>query len=166
MTSSLPLFFSRATILRASSNGHACDCSASARRSEGFSIVAVVMVRSIDRYRSGLEHSFGTMLVSKRTDREIAQPEIGEAALLPQLEQRPVQGEPQQIVAALDRDADAFAKKTAFQKRPAAKGAAAAGVRAIEPERERDAVVEQQIDLLAPQGVARRLGVGIRPNLG
>src|SRR5271166_1315735 len=160
MTSSLPLFFSRATILRASSNGHACDCSASVRRSEEFSIVAVVMIRSIDRYRPGLEQSFETMLVSERTDREIAQPEIGEAALFPQLEQRPVQGKPQQIVAALDGDADAFAEKAAFQKRPAAERAAAAGVRAVEPEGERNAVAEQQIDLLAPQGVARRLGVG------
>src|SRR6185503_8610601 len=47
---------------------------------------------------------------SKRTDREIAQPQIGEAALLPDAEQRPVERLPDRVIALSDRDADAFTK--------------------------------------------------------
>ena len=81
---------------------------------------------------------------SIRADREITQPQVGEAALLPQPEQRPVDRLAQQIVAAFDRDADALAEEAAFHIGPAAEHAAAGGVGAVEPERERDAVAEQQ----------------------
>ena len=43
---------------------------------------------------------------SERTDRKIAQPHVGEAAALPQPEQRPVESLPQRLVAAPHRDAD------------------------------------------------------------
>src|SRR5260370_38539633 len=96
----------------------------------------------------------------------MAQPQVGEAALLPLPEQRPVQGLPQQVVAALDRDADALAEEAAFQERAAAEGAAAARIGAVEPEGERDAVAEQQIDVAVAQRRARRVGVRIGPYLG
>ena len=46
---------------------------------------------------------------SERADREITQPQIGEAALFPDTEQRPVERLPQKIVAAPYRNADTFA---------------------------------------------------------
>src|SRR5580700_2437340 len=143
MTVSFGVLFNRATILRASSNGQACDCSASSRKFAGFSITAV----DIPYTFRALSAAHQKALASKRVDREIAQPQVGEAALLPLPEQRPVQGLPQQIVAALNRDADALAEEAALQERAAAEGATAAGVGAVEPEGERDAVAEQQIDV-------------------
>src|SRR5512141_722699 len=102
----------------------------------------------------------------KRADREIAQPQIGEAAALPQPEQRPVERLPQQVVAALDRDADAFAEELALQERPAAEQAAIRRVGAVEPKGERNAVAEQEIDLATLEREARG-GVGrIRMQLG
>src|SRR5262249_58585856 len=82
---------------------------------------------------------------SKRADREISQPEVGKAAGLPDAEQGPVDGEAQGIVAALDRDPDAFAEIAAFDERAACQSAAAGRTRAIEPERQREAVAEQKI---------------------
>src|ERR1700679_1406721 len=104
--------------------------------------------------------------ISKRTDRKIAQPKIGIAALFPLPEQRPVQSLTQQIVAALDGDADAFAEEAAVQERTAAKCAAAAGIGAVEPERQRDAIAEQKIDFLVAQRRARGFGIGIGAQLG
>ena len=49
----------------------------------------------------------------------------------------------------LHRDADAFAEIAALEERPAGEGAAAAGIGAVEPERQRDAVAEHIIDLAA-----------------
>ena len=50
-----------------------------------------------------------------------------------------------------DRDADAFAEIAAVEIGPAAECAAAGRGRAVEPERQRDAVAEQQVDLAALQ---------------
>src|SRR6185312_5851753 len=88
---------------------------------------------------------------SERADRKIAQPQIGELAVLPQAEQRPVERLAQHVVAAPYRDADALAEEPALQERSAAKHATAGRIRAIEPERQRDAVTEQQVDFAAPQ---------------
>src|SRR6185369_7524965 len=71
---------------------------------------------------------------SIRADRKIAQPQIGEAALLPQPEQRPVERLPQQVVAPPDRDADALTEEAALDVRPAAEHAAVLRVGAVEPE--------------------------------
>src|SRR5690242_10181530 len=105
---------------------------------------------------------------SIRIDRKIAQPQIGKAALLPQTEERPVDGEPQRVVAALDRDADALAEVSALDERPAHERAAAAGIRAVEPEGEVERICEQEIDLAAPQRLARRVGgrIGAHLRLG
>ena len=46
-------------------------------------------------------------------------------------------------------DADAFAEETAFDERPAGKGAAIGRVRAVDPEGERDGVAEDQVDFAA-----------------
>src|SRR5579885_3915091 len=86
---------------------------------------------------------------SKRADRKIAQPQIGEAAFLPQPEQAPVESLAQQVVAFLHRDADALAEIFALQEGAAAEHAAIRRIGAIEPEGERDAVAEQQIDFAA-----------------
>src|ERR1700678_2906860 len=167
MTSSFGRLFRRATILRASSNGQACDCSASARRSDGFSaglsVAPCVIIRVQKRI---VKASPSKNHPSKRADREIAQPQIRVAALFPKLKKRPVQGKAQKIVAALDRDADALAEIAAFQERTAAERAAAGRIRAIEPEGERNAVAEQQIDVLAAQRLACGVGIGIGPHLG
>src|ERR1700721_2628399 len=87
----------------------------------------------------------------KRTHRKIAQPQIGVAAFFPEPEQRPVQRLPQQVVALAHGDADAFAEITALDERPAGEGAAVAGIGAIDPERQRDRIAEDEIDLAAPQ---------------
>src|SRR5262249_42224946 len=99
---------------------------------------------------------------SEWADRKIAQPQVGEAALLPNPEQRPVEREPQRVVAALYRDPDALAEITALRERAADEGAAIGGIGAVEPERQRDAVPEQQVDLAPAQRLARRIGAGIR----
>src|SRR5262249_7250261 len=102
---------------------------------------------------------------SKRVDRKIAQPQIGETALLPQAEQRPVEGEPQRVVAALHRDPDALAEIAAFGERAALELAAIGRVGAVEPEGELDAVAEQEIDLAAAQRIAGGLDIGIGARL-
>src|SRR5712691_8911507 len=102
---------------------------------------------------------------SKRTDRKIPQPQIGETAGFPDAIQGPVDAKPQRVVAALDGNPDAFAKIAAFDERPADEGAATAGTRAIKPERQRESVAEQQIHLAAPQRFAGRLGIAIAAQL-
>ena len=97
---------------------------------------------------------------SERADREIAQPEVGEAALFPKLKQRPVQALSQEIVAALDRNADALAEEPALQKRTAAESAAARRIGAVEPKSECDAIVEQKVDFLSTQTF------NVNPNIG
>src|SRR3979490_3534657 len=87
---------------------------------------------------------------SERADGKIAQPQIGEAAFFPDPEQRPVQRLPQEVVALAHADADAFAEIAAFDERPAGERAAFARVRAVDPERQRDRVAENEIDLAAP----------------
>src|ERR1700716_4242573 len=86
----------------------------------------------------------------KRAHREIAQPQIGVAAFFPDPEQRPIQRLPQEVVALAHADADAFAEIAAFDERPAGERAAFARVRAVDPERQRDRVAENEIDLAAP----------------
>src|SRR5262245_55644162 len=103
---------------------------------------------------------------SKRAEREIAQPQIGEAALLPRAEERPVQRQPHDIVAFLDRDSDPFAEIAAVDVGSAAKRTAIFGLRSVEPEGERDCIPEQKIDLAAPQCGPRRLVGRIGANLG
>src|SRR5437764_6961790 len=87
---------------------------------------------------------------SKRADREIAQPQIGEAPLLPHAEQRPVQRHPHRIVAFLDDNPDPFAKIAVVEVGSAAKRTAIFRIRPVEPEGERDRIPEQKIDLAAP----------------
>src|SRR6476659_6736211 len=103
MTSSFGCFFSRATILRASSNGQACDCSASARKFGASSAISTVIVcfsetslrakQSNPLFRcargkldcfvaiASLNDDHGSSkyhhAASKRADREIAQPQVG-----------------------------------------------------------------------------------------
>src|SRR6266446_2097696 len=109
-----------------------------------------------------------TVEISKGADREIPEPQIGEAALLPQPEQRPIEGKPQRIVAALDRDADTLAEIAALGERPADKDAAVRRIRAVEPERKHDAIAEQEVGLALAQPFARRLhvAVGLELRLG
>src|SRR6202012_2842766 len=90
-------------------------------------------------------------LYLERADREIMQPQIGVAAFFPDPEPRPVQGLPQQVVALADGDADAFAEIAALDERPAGERAAIAGVGAVDPERQRDRIAENEIDLAAAQ---------------
>src|ERR1043165_1090312 len=104
--------------------------------------------------------------MSKRIDREIPQPEVGEAPLLPQPEERPVERQSQRVVAALDRDADALAEITAFGERAACEFAASTRVAAVEPERKPEAIAEQQIHLAASQRLARGLGGLVGAHLG
>src|SRR4029079_16563678 len=85
----------------------------------------------------------------ERTHREIAQPQIGVAAFFPDPEQRPVQRLPQQVVALANGDADPLAEIAALDERPAGEGAALGGVGAVDPERQRDAVAEDEVDLAA-----------------
>src|SRR5262249_26648639 len=96
---------------------------------------------SIER-RAGIVNAAVNWLALIRIDREIPQPQVGEAALLPQAKQAPVDGEAQRVVAALDRDADALAEVAALDERAAREGAAVARVGAVEPERERKSVAE------------------------
>src|SRR3981189_3155039 len=97
-------------------------------------------------HRPGMTES---MTPSKRTDRKIAQPQIGVAAFFPEPEQRPVQRLPQQVVALAHRDADALAEIAALDKRPARERTAFAGIGAVDPECQRDRIAENEIDLAA-----------------
>src|SRR3954463_9008804 len=80
----------------------------------------------------------------ERADGKIAQPQIGVAALFPNPEQRPVQRLAQQVVAFAHGYADAFAEKTALDERPAAEGAAIAGIGAVDPECQRNRIAEDE----------------------
>src|SRR5262249_35383635 len=102
---------------------------------------------------------------SKRTERGIPQPHAGEAAPFPQPEQRPIECLPQEIIAASDHNADAFAEKTALKIRAAAEHAAVRGVGAIEPKGKRDAVTKKEVDFASLQRKAPSVSVRIRPNL-
>src|SRR5690242_15939176 len=68
---------------------------------------------------------------SKRADREIAQPQVGELPFLPQPEQSPIECLSQQIIATPDRDADAFAEKPALQVRSTLEHAAVGGIGSV-----------------------------------
>src|SRR6202011_2597548 len=93
----------------------------------------------------------------KRAHRKIAQPQIGVAAFFPDPEQRPVQRLPQQVVALAHGDADALAEKAALDERAAGEGAAIGRVGAVDPECQRDAVAEDEVDLAAAKREAKRL---------
>src|SRR3978361_1240164 len=93
----------------------------------------------------------------KRADGEITQPQIGVAAFFPDPEQRPVQRLPQQVVALAHGNPDALAEKAALDKRPAGERAAFGGIGAVDPERQRDRIPENEIDLTAPQRQPQRL---------
>src|SRR5262249_62210650 len=75
---------------------------------------------------------------SKRTDGKIAQPQVGEVALLPDAEQRPVEREPDRVITALDRDADAVRGIVAVDIGPAAQRATCIGIGPVQPARQRD----------------------------
>src|ERR1700752_355707 len=101
----------------------------------------------------------GTAL--KRADGKIPQPQIGEAAFFPYPEQRPIQRLPQQIVALADGDADAFAEIAALDERAAREGAAFPRIGTVAPERQRDRVAEDEIDLAPPQRQPQRIVIGV-----
>src|ERR1700733_12020370 len=86
----------------------------------------------------------------KRTHRKIAQPQIGIAAFFPKPEQRPIQRLPQQVVALAHANANAFPEIAAFDEGAAGKRAAVGRIRAVDPERERDRIAKNEIDLAAP----------------
>src|ERR1700744_4723779 len=128
MTLSFGVFLSRATILRASSNGQACESSAISRsEAAGLSVTAIKaffvsdardIAPNAPRIKTGWDQNGLRIKMgcrSKWANGEIAQPKIGIAALLPLPEQCPIQRLAQQIVAAPHRDADALAEKTALQ---------------------------------------------------
>src|ERR1043165_5240005 len=102
----------------------------------------------------------------ERADREITQPQIGETALFPNPEQRPIERKPQRVVAALDRDADALAEIAALGERTADEHAAVRRVGPVEPERKRNTVAEQKIRLALAQRFARQLHGAVRLELG
>src|SRR3954447_12520999 len=91
----------------------------------------------------------------ERADGKIAQPEIGVAAFFPQPEQRPVQRLPQQVVALAHRNPNALAEIPALDEWPAAEGAALLRIGAVDPERQRDGIAKNEIDLAAPQRLAQ-----------
>src|ERR1043166_9094601 len=104
----------------------------------------------------------------KRADWKISEPQIRELALLPDPEQGVVQRQPDRIVAAFDRDADALAEVAAVEIGTAAERTAVLGIGAVEPERERDRVAEHQVDVAALEREAGDIGVriGARLDLG
>src|ERR1700704_812496 len=102
----------------------------------------------------------------ERADGKIAQPQIGVAAFFPKPEQRPVQRLPQQVVAFPHRDSNALAEIPAFDERSAAEGAALARIGAVDPERQRDGIAENEIDLAAPQCLPQRVVVLIGVQFG
>src|SRR5258708_4649473 len=81
---------------------------------------------------------------SKRADRKVSQPQIGETAFFPDPEQRPVQRLPQQVVAFAHRDADALAEVAALDEGAAGERAAFARIGAVDPERQRDRVAKDE----------------------
>src|SRR6202035_1868644 len=90
------------------------------------------------------------MMSSERTDRKIAQPQIGVAPFFPEPEQRPVEGLPQQIVALAHGDADALAEIAAFDERAARERAAFPGIGPVDPQCQRDCIAKNEVDLAAP----------------
>src|SRR6201981_1986211 len=111
------------------------------------------------------ENSEATALL-ERAHREIAQPQIGVAAFFPDPEQRPVQRLPQQVVALAHGNADALAEIAALDERAAGEGAAIRRIGAVDPERQRDAVAEDEVDLAAAKREPRRLVIRIGMQLG
>ena len=101
----------------------------------------------------------------KRAHRKIAQPQVGLAAFFPNPKQRPVQRLAQEVVAFAHGDPDALAEKAAFDERPAGEGAAIRGIRAVDPERQRDGVAENEIDLAAPKRKPQRVAWPAFPSL-
>src|ERR1041385_4080154 len=93
---------------------------------------------------------------SERPDRKIPQHQIGVAALFPQAEQRPVQRLPQQVIALAYRNPDTLAEIAAFDERTAAEGAALGRIGAVDPERQRNGVAENKIDVAAAQRLPKR----------
>jgi hypothetical protein len=98
--------------------------------------------------------------VLERTDREIAQPQIGVAAFFPEPEHRPVQRLSQHIIAPLDADTDAFAEITALDEGTTAEGAAVAGIRAVDPECQRNRIAKNEIDFTPAQRKPKRFIIG------
>src|ERR1700753_1446282 len=96
----------------------------------------------------------------KRADREIMPPQIGIGPLPPDPEQRPIQCLPQQIIALAHRDADTLAEITALDEGPSGKGATTLGIRAVDPEPQRDRITENEVDLATAQRGAQRLVIG------
>src|SRR5918995_6930544 len=96
---------------------------------------------------------------SKRIDWRIAQPQVGEAAFFPQTKQRPVERKAQGVIAALNRDADTLAEIPALQERSATERATGRGIGAVDPERKRQAVAEQEVHFVLAQRSARGLGI-------
>src|ERR1700759_4663812 len=103
----------------------------------------------VARGKSAFAHPTNSHL--ERADGEIAQPQIGVAAFFPEPEQRPVQRLPQQVVAFAHRDSNSLAEIPALDERAAAEGAALARIGAVDPERQRDRIAKDEIDLAAPQ---------------
>src|SRR5258707_2564297 len=98
--------------------------------------------------------------ISERADGKIAQPQVGVAAFFPDPEQRPVQRLAQQVVALAHGDADALAEKAALDERPARERAAFGRVGAVDPERQRDRIAEDEVYLAAPQRQPHLVAVG------
>src|SRR5688572_14731890 len=103
---------------------------------------------------------------SEWADRKIAKPQVGEAALLPDPEQRPVEAEPHDVIAFLDRDPDALSEVAAVEIGPATEGATVLRIGAVEPESERYSIPEQQVDVAAPEREPGHLVVRIGKHLG
>src|ERR1700746_750398 len=93
----------------------------------------------------------------KRAHREIAQPQVRVAAFFPDSEQCPVQGLAEQVVALAHGNADALTEIAAFDKGAAGKDAAIAGVGAVDPERKRNRVAENEGDLPGEEARAARI---------
>src|SRR5580698_9647575 len=122
-------------------------------------VSATMPHRWITRYGSRLKA--GTTPVLKRAHRKIAQPQIRVAAFFPDPEQRPVQRLPQQVVALAHGDADALAEIAALDERAARERAAIGRIGAVDPERQRDPIAENEVDLATAQRRPQRLVVGI-----
>src|SRR5581483_5375282 len=164
MTSSLGFFFSRATILRASSKGHAFECSANSRKEAAISATDITF-SARGHYESGAPRSNCHL---ERTDRKIAQPQVGETAVFPQAEQRPIESAAQHLIILADGDADAFAEIAALEVRAAEKFAAFARGAAVEPKGKRNAVAENKVDLAFHQSRACcfRVRIGMQFGFG
>src|ERR1700710_1313091 len=101
----------------------------------------------------------------EEADRKIFQVEVGIDPALIELLEAIFQQPPQIRIALAHRNPDALAEITFAQERTAAKGAATAGVGAVEPERERHPIAERQRDFARLQRGAQRRLVLERPDL-